>query len=219
MRVANFQNHKQRVALPLLPVTQEGRKRAGALCPVNPRGHLPLGTSNSKTSAQLLRPSLGPALSLLGKEGSHQGAGSVPSSISSETEQWEAGWRDEARNRCRQAWPLSLSLSSEWSQQKEHLATLALPHPASSCLFPGHMAANFALALEMTLNTKFKVLLNIIMLKSCWNVLLSSFGMQVVPWEAKPGTLSCSAQDMRKILFLHPFCHAICSHGGLLHFL
>lgn len=133
MRVANFQNHKQRVALPLLPVTQEGRKRAGALCPVNPRGHLPLGTSNSKTSAQLLRPSLGPALSLLGKEGSHQGAGSVPSSISSETEQWEAGWRDEARNRCRQAWPLSLSLSSEWSQQKEHLATLALPHPASSC--------------------------------------------------------------------------------------
>lgn len=153
MRVANFQNHKQRVALPLLPVTQEGRKRAGALCPVNPRGHLPLGTSNSKTSAQLLRPSLGPALSLLGKEGSHQGAGSVPSSISSETEQWEAGWRDEARNRCRQAWPLSLSLSSEWSQQKEHLATLALPHPASSCLFPGHMAANFALALEMTLST------------------------------------------------------------------
>lgn len=39
MRVdTRFPKYKQRLALALLPVTQEGRRRAGALCPVKPGG-------------------------------------------------------------------------------------------------------------------------------------------------------------------------------------
>lgn len=83
--------------------------------------------------------------------------------------------------------------------------------PHAPAFHPGHMAANFALALEMTLNSTAKYHAQVL--------LLSSFGMQVVPWEAKPGTLVCSAQDMRKILFLHPLCHTICSHSSRLHLL
>lgn len=59
-----LQNRKQCAALPLLPITltapQEGRRRAGGLCPVPPWGRLSLGTSNRKASGQLLRPSPAP---------------------------------------------------------------------------------------------------------------------------------------------------------------
>lgn len=118
------------------PCHQEGRRRAGALCLANPGDTCPWGPAIAKPQLSCSDPPWLLPHPSWGRKGSCQGAGSVPTSLSSETELWEAGWRDEARNRCRQAWPLSPSLSSEWSQQKEHLATLALPHPACSCLSP-----------------------------------------------------------------------------------
>lgn len=118
------------------PCHQEGKRRAGALCPANPGDTCPWGPAIAKPQLSCSDPPWLLPHPSWGRKGPCQGAGSVPTSLSSETELWEAGWRDEARNRCRQAWPLSLSLSSEWSQQKEHLATLALPHPACSCLSP-----------------------------------------------------------------------------------
>lgn len=195
-----------------------------ALCPVNPWVHLPLGTSNSKISAQLLRPSLAPAPSLLGSYPIPPGGGrahtrvqdlsppplAVRQSCGMQDGEMRPGTGADRLGLSHCPLPLrGVSRRSIWP----HWHCL-IPHPPA--FHPGHMAANFALALEMTLNSPAKCHHARVLLE-CAAVWLWDAGG---PWGSQTTcTLASSAQDMRKIIFLHPLCHAVCSHSSLLHLL